>query len=61
MTMAEFSEFIEKSKALSGFFENGKMREKVFVELDPHKKGYLNESDFVRVFGGYEWKNQLAQ
>lgn len=39
---------------------NESMLKELFAELDPHKKGYLGESDFVAAFGHYDWKSSMA-
>jgi hypothetical protein len=36
------------------------MREKLFAELDPHKKGFISETDFVNAFGGFDWEGQMT-
>jgi|JI61114C2RNA_FD_contig_41_2265277_length_4231_multi_3_in_0_out_0_6 hypothetical protein len=36
------------------------MLKELFAELDPHKKGYLSESDFATAFGKYDWKSNMV-
>lgn len=39
------------SLALRGFDLSEKLLQELFSDLDPHKKGYLTESDWVNAFG----------
>ena len=33
--------------------------QKLFAELDPHKKGYLTEQDWINAFSSFNWNQQL--
>ncbi len=35
---------------MSGFNLTGNLIQKIFSEIDPHKKGYLTESDWNNAF-----------
>lgn len=39
---------------------NEPMLKELFAELDPHKKGYLSESDFTTAFGKFDWKSSMV-
>jgi len=58
MTYKHFQAWIHESRALAGFDLTDKLLQTLFADLDPHKKGYLNELDWVNAFGGYSFKNQ---
>lgn len=51
MPYKHFSQWIEKSRALAGFDLTDKLLQTLFADLDPHKKGYLSEADWVNAFG----------
>ncbi len=51
VTFEQFKRFVEKNNALNGFNLTLPLLQKLFAELDPHKKGYLTESD---------WNNSLS-
>ena len=50
VTFEQFKRFVEKYHALNGFNMTLPLLQKLFAELDPHKKGFLTESD---------WSNSL--
>jgi Ca2+-binding EF-hand superfamily protein len=39
---------------------NETMLKELFAALDPHKKGYMSESDFSTAFGKYDWKSSMV-
>ena len=43
ISFEQFKKFIEKSNSLHGFNMTLPLIQKLFSELDPHKKGYLSE------------------
>lgn len=59
MLYKTFAEWIAKSRALAGFDLTDKLLQILFADLDPHKKGYLSELDWVNAFGTYSFKNQV--
>jgi len=59
MTYRHFAEWITKSRALAGFDLTDKLLQTLFADLDPHKKGYLSELDWLNAFGTYSFKNQV--
>ena len=48
----QFQKWLESSRALTGFNLTDKLIQQVFSDLDPHKKGYLTENDWLNAFGG---------
>jgi hypothetical protein len=50
VTFEQFKKFIEKNHSLQGFNMTLPLMQKLFAELDPHKKGYLTESDWKNAF-----------
>nr|QBH22546.1 EF hand family protein [Philasterides dicentrarchi] len=55
----QFSKWVEANLALRGFDLSEKLKHELFSDLDPHKKGYLTESDWENAFKGYNWKDQV--
>lgn len=56
----DFKEFIADTNALKGFNLTDQLLQKLFSELDPHKKGFLSESDWETAFSGFNWFDQLV-
>lgn len=56
----DFKEFMEQTNALKGFNLTDQLLQQLFSELDPHKKGFLSESDWIQAFGGFNWNQQLV-
>lgn len=48
---SQFYKWLEDSRALTGFNLTEKLVQEVFSDLDPHKKGYLTENDWLNAFG----------
>lgn len=46
----QFSAFLEREHALQGFNLTAPLIQKLFSELDPHKKGFLNINDWRNAF-----------
>jgi Ca2+-binding EF-hand superfamily protein len=59
ISIAQFRKFLDDTRALSGFNLSKQLVNELFSEIDPHKKGYLVENDWVNAFGSYDWKSQL--
>ena len=55
VTFELFKNFIEQNRALAGFNMTVPLIQKLFAELDPHKKGYLTEQDWVNAFSSFNW------
>jgi Ca2+-binding EF-hand superfamily protein len=55
----DFKEFLDENNALKGFNLTDQLLQQLFSELDPHKKGFLTESDWSQAFGGFNWNEQL--
>lgn len=56
----DFKEFMDESNALKGFNLTDQLLQQLFSELDPHKKGFLSESDWETAFNGFNWYDQLV-
>ena len=50
MDFDSFMKFIEKHDALKGFSLTSDLKQKLFSELDPHKKTYLAKKDWISAF-----------
>ena len=46
----KFNEFLEREQALEGFNLTQPLVQKLFSELDPHKKGFLTLNDWRNAF-----------
>lgn len=55
----DFKEFMEETNALKGFNLTEQLLQQLFSELDPHKKGFLTESDWKLAFDGLNWYELL--
>ena len=55
----KFKTFVEKEQALEGFNLTVPLMMKLFSELDPHKKGYLNINDWRNSFKTFNANDQL--
>jgi Ca2+-binding EF-hand superfamily protein len=61
ITFEHFSKWVEKNQALKGFNLTHQLLQQLFADLDPHKKGYLSEQDFVLAFNNFNWKSQCLK
>lgn len=59
ITFEQFKKFIEGNQALTGFNMTLPLIQKLFAELDPHKKGYLVENDWMNAFSAFNYEDQL--
>lgn len=50
---------MEETNALRGFNLTDQLLQQLFSEIDPHKKGFLTETDWMLAFGGFDWHEQL--
>jgi len=50
MKYTQFHKWIESNRILSGFNMTERLIQKLFADLDPHKKGYLSEIDWFNAF-----------
>lgn len=50
---------MEDTHALKGLNLTEQLVQQLFSELDPHKKGFLTESDWKLAFSGFNWYEQL--
>lgn len=58
ITFDQFKKFIEKNRALEGYNMTVPLLQKLFAEIDPHKKGYLNEHDWTNAFQAFRHDDQ---
>lgn len=56
----QFQEFLEREQALQGFNLTQPLIQKLFSELDPHKKGFLNINDWRNAFKTFNAAEQLV-
>lgn len=54
VTFDQFKKFVEKTNTLGGFNMTLPLIQKLFAELDPHKKGYLTINDWVNAFQAFK-------
>ena len=59
MRYNDFKEFLEREEALTGFNLTGPLVQKLFSELDPHRKGFLNINDWRNSFKTFSFQDQL--
>jgi len=59
VTFELFKRYVERTHILNGFNMTLPLIQKLFAELDPHKKGYLTESDWVNAFQAFKHSDQL--
>ena len=59
--LEQFVRWIESNQILRGFNLTQQLLEKLFAELDPHRKAYLTESDWEHAFGGINYKDQCIK
>lgn len=55
----QFNAFLEREHALQGFNLTQPLVQKLFSELDPHKKGFLNINDWRNSFKTFNSADQL--
>ena len=58
ITFEQFKRFVEKHHALNGFNLTLPLLQKLFAELDPHKKGFLTESDRTSSLSAFKLNDQ---
>jgi len=54
----QFKKFIDDQNALKGFNMTSNLIQKIFSEIDPHKKGYLTEQDWCNAFSAFNLNDQ---
>jgi len=55
----QFKDFIDRHHALDGFQMSNSLVQKLFGEMDPHKKTYLTLKDWESCFGTFSVHDQL--
>ncbi|EAS02007.2 EF hand protein (macronuclear) [Tetrahymena thermophila SB210] len=61
ITFDQFQSWVEKSNSLQGFDLTNTLLQELFAYFDPHKKGFLTESDWINQFGHINWKKQMVE
>ena len=59
--LEQFGNWVERNQILSGFNLTQELQEKLFANLDPHRKAYMTENDFCTAFGGINYRSQCIQ
>jgi hypothetical protein len=59
VTFEQFKVFIDENRALSGFNLTMPLIQKLFAEIDPHKKGYITENDWNNAFSSFSWNESI--
>ncbi len=50
---SNFMKWVDKNDALRGFDLTEKLMQEIFSDLDPHKKGYVTEDDWINAFSNF--------
>ena len=59
LTFEQFKKFVEKLHALNGFNMTAPLLQQLFAEIDPHKKGFLTEHDWIHAFQPFRHSEQI--
>lgn len=59
ITFDLFKSFVEAQDCLQGLNLTVPLLQRLFSELDPHKKGFINRNDWKNAFKQFVWKDQL--
>jgi Ca2+-binding EF-hand superfamily protein len=51
---ASFMNFVDKHDALKGFNLTAELKQKLFAEIDPHKKSFVTLKDWLSAFGTFD-------
>lgn len=54
VNFTDFNTFVDQNHALEGFNLTMPLMQKLFAELDAHKKGHLNFNDWNSAFGVFK-------
>ena len=57
MNYGGFKTYVDTTNALEGFNLTEPLLQKLFAELDAHKKGYLDLNDWNSAFGTFKWSD----
>mmetsp|Transcript_28903 Transcript_28903/g.27809 ORF Transcript_28903/g.27809 Transcript_28903/m.27809 type:complete len:117 (+) Transcript_28903:3667-4017(+) len=58
VTFVQFRRFLENYNILAGYNLTHQLFQELFASVDPHKKGYLTQADFLQAFQDHNWQNQ---
>jgi Ca2+-binding EF-hand superfamily protein len=59
VNFSDFHSFVEQNNALEGFNLTMPLMQKLFAELDAHKKGHLNFNDWNSAFNAFKMSDQI--
>ena len=59
ITFEHFKQFIDREGCLQGLNLTLPLLQKLFSELDPHKKGFININDWKNAFKSFNWNEQI--
>ena len=59
MLFASFKKWIDQQNTLAGFDLTEHMLYQLFADIDVHKKGALNEVDWINAFGHFDCTEQM--
>jgi hypothetical protein len=57
ITFDQFKAFVDKTDCLQGLNLTVPLLQKLFSELDPHKKAFINLNDWKNAFKSFVWKD----
>lgn len=52
-----FKSFVDKTDCLQGLNLTVPLMQRLFSEIDPHKKGFININDWKSAFKSFVWKD----
>ena len=59
VSFENFKLFVDKQDCLSGLNLTVPLMQRLFSELDPHKKGFINLNDWKNAFKSFNWNEQI--
>jgi Ca2+-binding EF-hand superfamily protein len=57
----QFIKWVEQKQVLGGFNLTQQLLEKLFADLDPHRKAYITENDWNHAFTGFSYHDQCIK
>ena len=57
----QFIKWVESNQVLGGFNLTQQLLEKLFADLDPHRKAYITEQDWSHSFSGISYQSQCIK
>jgi Ca2+-binding EF-hand superfamily protein len=59
--LEQFIKWVESNQILGGFNLTQQLLERLFADLDPHKKAYITEKDWENAFSRIDYKDQCIK